>query len=789
MAEYVLMHCNEGSGHSHCLCPSDTKGTVNTALTRIRELIPESTVSKMSQHRRSLLPFIGDLSHTLFGTATTKEVNILKEHINAMIKTSNGIAHSFSLHSDKMQSFMTTVDKRISNVMQSVQDNHREIVEVVRQMNKVSNMVKQEETVMLSAVTVLLKHTKIAAQIEQKVRQFMEGVYNLLQGKLSPNLVPPEIIQHTVSEINTKLQNKFPGFSVTHSHPSLYYDTVQMVYARHQNSLYVTIGIPVSFESTTFELFQVETFPIALNHSTNHASLLIDIPPYFAYSKHFDVFIELTEPQLSRCQGENPKQCPVMPAQRSATKYPSCVSAIYLQNVQLIKSLCDFKLIPQGLQSQVQEIEPGLLLMSNIQSVTYVCSGKLGKTTKGCRFCVIHIPCQCAVHADNFVIPARLNNCNKTNIESVTHLHPLNLGWLQQFFSSDLLSQFNGEMLFTDPVSFNLPNFHLFQHNFTQRVASDKMLHLSLQHIAEDAKANNTVFQSLTDPIFAGEWMPEYDVFDFRNMAPYVSIGIASIACILAIRLTISFRRVIMAAAMLNQATSATAMSIGKPPPTLVWQAPILTTQPTSVHTTTGLQDIPQWLTYLTQFTLLGSLVTLIVLLGHKLYKHYKNNTNDNHLELYITNGYHCTTVPLLKLPLCPAYWTFPQGLSTVAINIQHKCTTALISIEWTHQCITNRLTSHTLPLPTTVSMWKPTARNIQQIIQTPYIPILHMIHKGRTHVVTKTTLDTDTKPEEQVKDNTKDINQYPVPGVAKLYPDLTESVSEATKVQKRIIW
>ena len=55
----------------------------------IKMLIPDSNQSSPRQRskvkRTALLPFIGDISHSLFGTATQKDLDILRRHINNMI--------------------------------------------------------------------------------------------------------------------------------------------------------------------------------------------------------------------------------------------------------------------------------------------------------------------------------------------------------------------------------------------------------------------------------------------------------------------------------------------------------------------------------------------------------------------------------------------------------------------------------------------------------------------------------------------------------------------------------
>ncbi len=147
----------------------DTASVVNEAIATIKELIPDLATRAGSRKSRASLPFTGNLSHTLFGTATSKEVETLREHINTIVRQTNVISHSFSNHAGKMESYMTAVDERMTNIMSSVQANHRELNEVIYQTSKMMNMVQQIEKFSASALSTLIRQTRVAHQIEGKL--------------------------------------------------------------------------------------------------------------------------------------------------------------------------------------------------------------------------------------------------------------------------------------------------------------------------------------------------------------------------------------------------------------------------------------------------------------------------------------------------------------------------------------------------------------------------------------------------------------------------------------------
>ena len=65
-----------------------TAHSLNSLRDEIISLIPRKRLpSSQSKSKRSLLPFIGEISRSLFGTATEEEVNTLAKHIVALEKS------------------------------------------------------------------------------------------------------------------------------------------------------------------------------------------------------------------------------------------------------------------------------------------------------------------------------------------------------------------------------------------------------------------------------------------------------------------------------------------------------------------------------------------------------------------------------------------------------------------------------------------------------------------------------------------------------------------------------
>lgn len=93
--------------------------TVNTIRNRVpeRRLVDEINSGRIT---RSILPFVGDMSKTLFGTATFEDVQLLARHINALNKLTRNVVKSVHLHENNLSSYIKTVDDRITNIVKGI---------------------------------------------------------------------------------------------------------------------------------------------------------------------------------------------------------------------------------------------------------------------------------------------------------------------------------------------------------------------------------------------------------------------------------------------------------------------------------------------------------------------------------------------------------------------------------------------------------------------------------------------------------------------------------------------
>ena len=110
----------------------ETALVLNHTIETIKNLVPEREQASKGRTTRSVLPFVEDLSKTLFGTATWDDVQLLGRHINALNKLTRNVVKSVQQHEDNMSSYLKT--ETITNIMQRIKENGLAITHIQSQL-------------------------------------------------------------------------------------------------------------------------------------------------------------------------------------------------------------------------------------------------------------------------------------------------------------------------------------------------------------------------------------------------------------------------------------------------------------------------------------------------------------------------------------------------------------------------------------------------------------------------------------------------------------------------------
>ncbi|CAC5392154.1 unnamed protein product [Mytilus coruscus] len=147
---------------------------LNETVNVIKQLIPTNKptlVKSKRKSKRAILSFVRQLSKTLFNTATMDDVNLLARHINAL--TTRTLTNTMAQHDQHESSYMASVDKRISNLVTQISDNHNEI----NMMQKsVLDNVTDAENLFLHLQAKIIESFSLSSKINQQLEQLKLGI-------------------------------------------------------------------------------------------------------------------------------------------------------------------------------------------------------------------------------------------------------------------------------------------------------------------------------------------------------------------------------------------------------------------------------------------------------------------------------------------------------------------------------------------------------------------------------------------------------------------------------------
>ena len=486
----------------------------------LRDLLPPpiQTTSSSSRKRRAVLPIIGRLSRTLFGTATTKDIKTVQQAVSTIEELVHVSTEAVIQLQDELHSYQVTANDRITNLKTAAQENTRLVNDTVQRLiqwkkeidhlTPVLRHQAQRLDLMQKAISLLhvyrAQHTDRLRSLVQESYQRLQAVRTLIQGYLPTHFISPETLRSILTLVRRMIQTQFPNFVLTHSEVAAYYQLPITLYAHSRKYLYITLRIPVTTSDSLYNLYRLTTIPVPL--SPNQLIGYTQISghtPFLAIATTGSYFFELTLDDLSSCTGTDIRHCPRFFPSRERDAL-TCTAALFTDDMDIIANLCDTKLFPRAPYpcNLVRDLGDGSLFVSSIDK-TWVktCPHQSPTTIQPCNFCVMHLDCACSIRAPSFYVPPTFSNCDQEGINVTKIEHPINMLFLQSFYDYTSLLEPSGNALLPQPLNLTLPDLDLYAPTFADIYHQDDLLALDLNKTATAYKKKRTVFPTKLDKL------------------------------------------------------------------------------------------------------------------------------------------------------------------------------------------------------------------------------------------------------------------------------------------------
>ena len=657
---------------------------LNSTLKSLKHILSQHSNSRTpTRSSRSILPIVGQLSKTLFGIATEDDVQLLARHIYSIEKGREESKQAFTKYQQKLNSYMTTANQRITNIVAATTDNYKVLRALARKLTTFSNSASVS-----TKMSVAISHElQLVGRLRNNLEQFRSGVHDLLRHKISPYLIPIESIEATMRNISGILRKDHPDYSLQMRAPSQLYSQAKFFWTFHNNSIYINLKFPLVSKHHSLTLFKTDTVPLPVSQDSDHVSQLLDLPKYIGFSTDGMLYALPPTIEASACETNihgSPCHIATPLIQRSE---PCCASAIYHQDKNMVKNLCNFRFLRNGHTTQLRHLQHGQYLIANIKTIALACP-KSQQVIKGCNICVMKFPCGCSIKAEKYYIPAHISLCN--NGTSTSILHPVNLAVLLHNNEHVKWPAITGNTLLQGQLPDTRFDFNLFSHNVSEILANDKQQDLNLKSIIKAAKQSATVYESAADSILASGSVASF--FNWTAPLSFLLYATTVVSVTSMVGLLWMIRK--------QRKTTAAIVLLTQQLQTHAFKIHIITSPTTSEPYT----DAP----FVVQTGNTGShiMAAILIAIGVIILLKYLHHRHRGHGTLCIefTSGKLCAMVPVVSLPMCPRF-LHVQGTGGPSNFVIKYSLMPKLAICWNDIRITNVLTGEEIKLNDSVSV------------------------------------------------------------------------------------
>lgn len=610
---------------------------LNNTLKHIEIVLPKDSIANsQSRSKRKVLGFVSEIGQSVFGFATQGEISRISAHIMALESKQGNSGKVMAQFTEDLSSFMTLSQDRHNKLRQAVTDNHEAISSLATTMQTLESSI-HDDMEMAALLVQELYHTMA---LQTSLQEFLSGIHDLLNQKLSSHIIPYQDIVSISENINSKLLQQRSRLKIKTMTTNEIYGTMPFVWTMRNNSLYVTLKFPLVASMSRLKVYKIYYLSIPFNSSIDHATKLSNDAQYVAFSTDHSYY---GFPTFNMFQGNildaQTYNLPLYPSVE-----PSCITAIFFQETLEIKRLCDFRVILGSIQPSVTHLNQGQYMVSNVTNLFLTCPGG-PQRLPGCNFCIFEVPCLCDFSTDHLYFPPRLAHCVSEN-DTATLVHPVNLAVLMHFYDQERLLHIQADTVYKETPLVKTPDMHLFTHNLSKIVASDKLEDLSLKRIAHSMREDKQVFKTLSDPVLDSlSDLQSESIFSWKMILTLVNASLIILLICTCIFLYHKIRVLHMAllALAVTPKVQSTGIDILPTTPLVTPQTPIYITQS---------DDMLQWII----ISLLSVLLIIIV------FKYLTHTVRRAMIALEISNGSDCVMVPLLSVPHCPKFYHCQSG-------------------------------------------------------------------------------------------------------------------------------
>ena len=311
-----------------------------------------------NHHTRGLINLGGEISKVLFGTATESDINKLNAKIQKNAKSNEKLLKI----NNKVISILSLQNFAIGNLSEHVHMIDKSLLILTDDLSVIQQKLRLESFLVVKNLifesidrfSSNMKNALILFQI--RINSLSESVFATISNKISPNLLDPIELRHTLVEASKAIpQNLYPIPLAYENSIFKAYNLISTDFVKINDSFSIIINIPLINTDQQFEVSTVQTLPIPLSRFSNVTSEL-----KFPKNKYFITTFD--KQQMTTTNKENLDDC------NKFDKYFLCNS-----NIKFDKNNKNLKCLQQILNDEeIFDCEKEISISNNTNKFIYL---------------------------------------------------------------------------------------------------------------------------------------------------------------------------------------------------------------------------------------------------------------------------------------------------------------------------------------------------------------------------------------------------------------------------------
>ena len=299
------------------------------------------------RNKRSLIPIVGQLMSTLFGTVSENDLDNINRNIKALASNQKQIIHDL----DVSLSVLNLTRMQVAENRRSIMD----LIVVIQKLDvkvlELGHLLEQKFARLEQFIHTYLQFKMILDEIRLTTQDavfYLENLKSelnmLSMHHLSTSTISPENLQKLLTEVESKLPNNFELPRNSRKDIWYFYKTLTCVTYLEDNEIRIVLKVPLINTKEEYEIYRIHNLPFPMQReSTKQDDILLKYnleSEMLMVSKDKAEFSFLSENTFQMCNSYHFQLCNPETAFYQTNLNTFCVIALFKQNTQDIKTFC-----------------------------------------------------------------------------------------------------------------------------------------------------------------------------------------------------------------------------------------------------------------------------------------------------------------------------------------------------------------------------------------------------------------------------------------------------------------